>query len=128
MRSRTSPSISIIGHCNLQVPTNTATDIITAYGPRIQHVHLHDNKGGYAESPPSARHRNVDFINPLKALQAWNLRRHDYVEVFSEDRQFLSYSRDVLIKTWDKIKERGSLHGRSFPLELSSGSLALRLS
>jgi sugar phosphate isomerase/epimerase len=95
-----------IGHCNLQVPANTATDIITAYGDRIEHVHIHDNKGGYADLHLPLGTGNLDFISPLKALRAWNYDATFTLEVFSEDHQFLSYSRDVLIKTWNKIQER----------------------
>jgi sugar phosphate isomerase/epimerase len=95
-----------IGHCNLQVATNTATDIITAYGPRIQHVHIHDNKGGFADLHLPLGTGNLDFVSPLKALQAWNYDSTVTLEVFSEDHQFLAYSRDVLIKTWDNLKER----------------------
>ena len=95
-----------IGHCNLQVVTNTATDIITAYGPRIEHVHIHDNKGGYADLHLPLGTGNLDIISPLKALQAWNYDGTFTLEVFSEDHQFLSYSRDVLIKTWNRIRER----------------------
>jgi sugar phosphate isomerase/epimerase len=95
-----------IGHCNLQVAANTATDIITAYGPRIEHVHIHDNKGGYADLHLPLGTGNLDFVSPLKALQAWNYDGTFTLEVFSEDRQFLAYSRDVLIETWNRLKQR----------------------
>src|SRR5688500_6339431 len=95
-----------IGHCNLQVVTNTATDIITAYGPRVRHVHIHDNKGGFGDLHLPLGTGNLDFVSPLKALQAWNYDGTITLEVFSEDRQFLAYSRDVLIDTWNKIRER----------------------
>ncbi len=38
-----------IGHANLQVPHNTTDEILAAYGKRLRHVHLHDNKGGSAD-------------------------------------------------------------------------------
>jgi sugar phosphate isomerase/epimerase len=103
------PDLSLhldIGHCNLLVPTNTATDIIAGYGSRIQHVHIHDNKGGYADLHLPLGTGNLDFISPLKALQAWNYDGTFTLEVFSEDHQFLSYSREVLLKAWNKTKER----------------------
>jgi sugar phosphate isomerase/epimerase len=95
-----------IGHCNLQVPANTATDIITAFGQRIKHVHIHDNKGGYADLHLPLGTGNLDFVSPLKALQAWNYDGTVTLEVFSEDHQFLAYSRDVLLKTWDNLQQR----------------------
>src|SRR5207248_6456967 len=38
-----------IGHANLQTPFNTTREILEAYGRRLRHVHLHDNKGGAAD-------------------------------------------------------------------------------
>src|SRR4029077_9611157 len=35
-----------IGHANLLVEHNTTDEILDAFGPRLRHVHLHDNKGG----------------------------------------------------------------------------------
>ena len=35
-----------IGHANLLTPYNTTEEILQAYGSRLRHVHLHDNKGG----------------------------------------------------------------------------------
>jgi len=95
-----------IGHCNLQVVTNTATEIITTYGSRIKHVHIHDNKGGYADLHLPLGTGNLDFISPLKALQAWKYDGTITLEVFSEDRQFLSYSRDVLNRTWNSLLQK----------------------
>ena len=95
-----------IGHCNLQVVTNTATDIITAYGPRIKHVHIHDNKGGVADLHLPLGTGTLDYVSPLRALQAWEFDGTITLEVFSEDHQFLAYSRDVLVLTWNKLRER----------------------
>lgn len=103
-----------IGHCNLQVVSNTSTEIITTYGPRIKHVHIHDNKGGYADLHLPLGTGNLDFINPLKALQAWGYDGTITLEVFSEDRQFLSYSRDVLRRAWTSLlsKSPGAVAAR----------------
>jgi sugar phosphate isomerase/epimerase len=97
-----------IGHCNLQVATNTATEIIRTYGPRIKHVHIHDNKGGYADLHLPLGTGTLDFINPLKALQTWGYDGTITLEVFSEDRQFLAYSREVLKEKWHSLLEKGA--------------------
>jgi sugar phosphate isomerase/epimerase len=97
-----------IGHCNLQVASNTATEIITSYGSRIKHVHIHDNKGGYADLHLPLGTGTLDFITPLKALQAWDYNATVTLEVFSEDHQFLSYSRDVLRRTWNSLQQKFS--------------------
>ena len=95
-----------IGHCNLQVVSNTATEIIATYGPRNRHVHIHDNKGGYADLHLPLGTGNLDYHSPLKALQAWGYDATITLEVFSEDRQFLSYSRDVLQRAWNSLLQK----------------------
>jgi sugar phosphate isomerase/epimerase len=98
-----------IGHCNLQVVSNTAMDIISAFGPRVRHVHIHDNKGGYADLHLPLGTGNLDFKGPLRALQSWGYNSTITLEVFSEDHQYLAYSREVLIRTWQEIfDERGA--------------------
>jgi sugar phosphate isomerase/epimerase len=61
-----------IGHANLSVPENTTQDVIAAFGTRLRHVHLHDNKGG-----------SQDLHLPL-------------------DRHYLTHSREVLRRIWDE--------------------------
>jgi sugar phosphate isomerase/epimerase len=93
-----------IGHCNLQVPQNTATDIILAYGGRIRHVHIHDNKGGYADLHLPLGAGNLEIEPPLRALHSWGYDGTVTLEVFSEDHEYLFYSRDVLKRMWQKIR------------------------
>jgi sugar phosphate isomerase/epimerase len=95
-----------IGHCNLQVAENTATDIILAYGGRIRHVHIHDNKGGSADLHLPLGAGTLELEPPLRALQSWGYDGTVTLEVFSEDHQYLFYSRDVLQKAWQKIRGR----------------------
>lgn len=106
-----------IGHCNLQVVTNTATEIIRTYGPRVKHVHIHDNKGGYADLHLPLGTGTLDYNNPLKALQTWGYDGTITLEVFSEDRQFLAYSRDVLWDTWNSLLRKNASSPIS-PLEV----------
>ncbi len=95
-----------IGHCNLQVASNTAVDIIMAYGPRIRHVHIHDNKGGYADLHLPLGAGNLDYEAPLQALQSWGYDGTITLEVFSPDHHFLGYSREVLRETWESLKAK----------------------
>lgn len=95
-----------IGHCNLQVSSNTATDIIMAYGPRIRHVHIHDNKGGYADLHLPLGTGTLDFATPLQALQSWGYDGTITLEVFSDDHEYLRYSRKVLEETWQNLLEK----------------------
>jgi sugar phosphate isomerase/epimerase len=90
-----------IGHANLQVNHNTTDSLLAAYGPRLRHVHLHDNKGGSADLHLPLGAGNVDTAHYVRSLQACGYDGTITLEVFTEDRQFLAYSRDVLRRTWD---------------------------
>jgi sugar phosphate isomerase/epimerase len=105
-----------IGHCNLQVVANTATDIITAFGERVRHVHIHDNKGGFGDLHLPLGTGNIDFTSSLKALQNRGYDGTITLEVFSEDHQFLAYSRDVLVRTWNKLLE----HRQAQPMAVTA--------
>lgn len=94
-----------IGHCNLGVVSNTAVDIIMAFGPRIRHVHIHDNKGGNADLHLPLGVGSIDFQSSLKALQSWGYDGTITLEVFAEDHHYLAYSRDLLRRWWDELKE-----------------------
>jgi sugar phosphate isomerase/epimerase len=94
-----------IGHCNLLVPANTAVEIINAYGQRVRHVHLHDNNGGAADLHLPLGTGSLDYAVALKALQTVGYDATITLEVFSEDHFYLGYSRDILKKAWQSLKE-----------------------
>jgi sugar phosphate isomerase/epimerase len=90
-----------IGHANLLVPRNTTGEILAAFGDRLRHVHLHDNKGGHADLhlPLGAGTLNVE--HEIHTLQDSGFDATITLEVFTPDRHYLSYSRDVLRRIWD---------------------------
>jgi sugar phosphate isomerase/epimerase len=91
-----------IGHANLLVPVNTTEEILAAYGTRLSHVHLHDNKGGGADlhMPPGSG--TVDLRRAIAALKRCGYDGTITLEVFTPDRHYLEYSRDVLRRLWDE--------------------------
>jgi sugar phosphate isomerase/epimerase len=91
-----------IGHCNLLTDFNTADEMIAAYGPRLKHVHLHDNKGGAADLHLPLGTGTVDVAHHVRSLQSVGYDGTITLEVFSPDRQYLAYSRDLLRRTWDE--------------------------
>lgn len=97
-----------IGHANLQVPRNTTVEILAAYGKRLRHVHLHDNKGGHADLHLPLGTGTVDLRETIGAIQRCGYDGTITLEVFTPDRRHLTYSRDVLRKTWDELK-RGAV-------------------
>lgn len=90
-----------IGHCNLRVPYNTTEPILEAYGSRLKHVHLHDNKGGSADLHLPLGSGNVDVPRAIAALKRVGFDGTITLEVFTPDRHHLAYSRDVLRRLWD---------------------------
>ncbi len=91
-----------IGHANLRVDYNMTESILKAYGSRLRHVHLHDNKGGTADLHLPLGAGTVDVAKHVRSLQAAGYDGTITLEVFSPDREYLRYSRDVLRRIWDR--------------------------
>ncbi len=89
-----------IGHANLQVPHNTTEEILLAHGKRLRHVHLHDNKGGHADLHLPLGAGTVDIRGSVRALQQCGYNGTITLEVFTPDRHYLEYSRDLLRRVW----------------------------
>jgi len=93
-----------IGHANLRVPSNTTEEILKAYGARLRHVHLHDNRGGDADLHMPLGTGSVDVRRAVRALQACGYDSTITLEVFTPDRHYLTYSRDLLRRVWDEVR------------------------
>ena len=91
-----------IGHANLLVPHNTTEEILSAYGHRLRHVHLHDNKGGHADLHLPLGTGTVDVQRSVRALQNAKFDGTITLEVFSPDRRHFVYSRDLLKRVWQE--------------------------
>ena len=92
-----------IGHANLRVPHNTTEEILIAYGSRLRHVHLQDNRGGLEDLHLPLGAGNVDVPRTIRALKRCGYDGTITLEVFTPDRHYLTYSRDVLRKMWDQV-------------------------
>jgi sugar phosphate isomerase/epimerase len=90
-----------IGHTNLMVEANTADAILKRYGPRLRHVHLHDNRGGAADLHLPLGTGNLETARHIRALKAVGYDGTITLEVFAEDWHYLDYSRTVLRRLWD---------------------------
>jgi sugar phosphate isomerase/epimerase len=91
-----------IGHANLLVPYNTTDEILAAYGTRLRHVHVHDNKGGHADLHLPLGSGNIDWRHAITSLRRCGYNGTITLEVFTPDRHYLAYSRDVLRRLWDE--------------------------
>jgi sugar phosphate isomerase/epimerase len=92
-----------IGHANLLVMRSTVGELLSAYGGRLRHVHLHDNKGGAADLHLPLGTGTVDLIEAVRSLKALGYDGTITLEVFTPDRHHLAYSRDLLQRTWDEV-------------------------
>jgi sugar phosphate isomerase/epimerase len=92
-----------IGHANLMVPRNTTEEILERYGNRLRHVHLHDNRGGNADLHLPLGAGDLDLPAAIRALKKCGFDGTITLEVFTRDRHYLAYSRDVLRQMWDRI-------------------------
>lgn len=88
------------GHANLLVPHNTSQEILTRYGSRLRHVHLHDNKGGSEDMHAPLGVGTVNVRATVEGLKRCGYEDTITLEVFTPDRHYLAYSRDVLRRVW----------------------------
>ena len=95
-----------IGHCNLLTEFNTSDEILAAYGSRLKHVHLHDNKGGAADLHLPLGTGTVDLGHHVRRLQSAGYDATITLEVFSPNRTYLAHSRDLLRRAWDQCAGR----------------------
>ncbi len=89
------------GHANLGVPLNVAESILTRYGSRLQHVHVHDNVGRDDLHLPLGA-GTLDIASMISTLKKCGYDSTITLEVFAPDSRHLAYSRDVLRAMWNK--------------------------
>lgn len=89
-----------IGHANLMTSINTTAEILEAYGDRLRHVHLHDNRGGELDLHLPLGAGNIDLAESLRLVKQSGYDGTITLEVFSTDRNLLLYSRDLLRNLW----------------------------
>lgn len=89
-----------IGHANLMAAESTMGELLAAYGGRLRHVHLHDNKGGMADLHLPLGTGSVDLRKAVRLLQAHGYDGTITLEVFTPDTHHLTYSRDLLQRVW----------------------------
>jgi sugar phosphate isomerase/epimerase len=89
-----------VGHANLLVAQSTVEELVNAYGSRLRHVHLHDNKGGAADLHLPLGTGSVDLRGAVRHLQRAGYDATITLEVFTPDPHHLAYSRDLLQRVW----------------------------
>jgi sugar phosphate isomerase/epimerase len=93
-----------VGHANLLVAQSTVEELLAAYGTRLRHVHLHDNKGGSADLHLPLGTGTVDLRAAVRSLHAAGYDGTITLEVFTPDSHHLAYSRELLRRVWSEEK------------------------
>jgi sugar phosphate isomerase/epimerase len=91
-----------IGHCNLRIDSNSAPRLIEKYADRIEHVHLHDNKGGHEDAHLPLGVGTMKWRDYVRQLKQSGYDKTITLEVFTEDTHFLQYSAQVLREAWNE--------------------------
>jgi plastocyanin len=58
-----------IGHANLLVELNSTDELLAAFGKRLRHVHLHDNKGGASDLHLPLGAGSLETAHYIRSLQ-----------------------------------------------------------
>src|SRR5687768_3143435 len=92
-----------IGHANLNLglgqPNRTA-DLLKAFGDRLAHVHVSDNRGGAADLHLPLGAGSIDWKGHVRLLKEHGWDGTVTLEVFSRDREYLRASRAAWLKIW----------------------------
>jgi sugar phosphate isomerase/epimerase len=91
-----------IGHANIRPygQPGRLPALLEAFGDRIAHVHVHDNKGRYDEHLPLGV-GNVDFRGAARLLRATGWDGTLTLEVFAKEHVYTHASRDLWLAAWD---------------------------
>lgn len=95
-----------IGHANLRTAHNLTHELVATFGHRLRHVHLHDNKGGHADLHLPLGSGTLDVAGAVKSLRENGYDGTITLEVFSEDKAYLTHSRDILRDLWERCLAR----------------------
>lgn len=82
-----------IGHANIRQEENQAEAFFRAFGKRIAHIHVSDNKGEDDDHLPLGC-GNIDWADVARVLKRNKYSGTVTIEVFSPDRDYLLLSRD----------------------------------
>ena len=92
-----------IGHANLRLglgqPNRTA-DLLAAFGDRLRHVHVSDNRGGAEDLHLPLGAGTIDWKGWIRSLKELGYDGTVTLEVFSREREHLRTSRKLWLKWW----------------------------
>ncbi|MEA2499166.1 MAG: hypothetical protein QOH26_1571 [Actinomycetota bacterium] len=92
-----------VGHANLRLglgEQNRTQSLLDAFGDRLSHVHLSDNRGGESDLHLPLGAGTIDWKNVVRMLKRAGWDGTVTLEVFSREREYLLMSRRLWLKWW----------------------------
>lgn len=92
-----------VGHANLRLglaEPNRTERLLAAFGDRLAHVHLSDNRGGSEDLHLPLAAGTVDWRSAIRSLREVGYDGTITLEVFSREREYLRMSRQLLLGWW----------------------------
>jgi sugar phosphate isomerase/epimerase len=92
-----------VGHANLNIGiggTNRSQAFLDAFGDRLKHVHLSDNRGGGDDLHLPLGAGTIDWRGVVRGLKEVGYDGTVTLEVFSRERDYLRRSRTFWLKLW----------------------------
>ena len=90
-----------VGHANLNVERNRTGEFLQAFRDRLAHVHLSDNFGRREDLHLPLGAGGIDWEKIISMLKSSGYDGTITLEVFSQDRRYLLFSRDKLREIWE---------------------------
>lgn len=94
-----------VGHANLRLgrgQKNRTKDLLAAFGDRLSHVHLSDNRGGEGDLHLPLGAGAIDWPGVARILREAGWDGTVTLEVFSREREYLRMSRKLWLNWWSE--------------------------
>ncbi len=92
-----------VGHANLRLgrgEKNRTKELLTAFGDRLAHVHLSDNRGGAEDLHLPLGAGAIEWAGVARMLRDAGWDGTVTLEVFSREREHLRTSRKLWLNWW----------------------------
>ena len=94
-----------VGHANLRLgrgQKNRTKDLLAAFGDRLSHVHISDNRGGEGDLHLPLGAGAIDWAGVARTLRDAGWDGTVTLEVFSREREYLRMSRKLWLNWWSE--------------------------
>jgi sugar phosphate isomerase/epimerase len=90
-----------VGHANLDTPYNRTHELLEAFGTRLRHVHVSDNRGGHDDMHLPLGVGNIKWPEIVAELKSVGYDEAMTLEVFGDDDDYLVLSRQKIRGLWE---------------------------